>query len=97
MVLSLLGYVCIAYGVTLVGMDVFRSARTRGLSLESLGGIFSDWSADTLNILQSVIERHIWPPIWDPGIVSILQIPASLFFLLLGLFFVYVVPNVVRR
>lgn len=41
--------------------------------------------APSLNISQAAIERNVAPWLWDPVIVSLLQVPTWAFFGILGL------------
>lgn len=42
-------------------------------------------NAASLNASQAAIERHVHPWLWDPGIISLLQVPSFIFFGVLGL------------
>ena len=42
-------------------------------------------NAASLNASQAAIERHVHPWLWDPGIISLLQVPSFIFFCVLGL------------
>jgi len=41
--------------------------------------------ASSLNAAQAAIERHVHPLLWDPGIISLLQVPSWILFGVLGL------------
>lgn len=41
--------------------------------------------AASLSISQAAVERHVAPWLWDPVIISLLQIPTWVFFGVLGL------------
>lgn len=41
--------------------------------------------AASLNISQAAVERHVAPWLWDPVILTVLQIPTWIFFGVLGL------------
>ena len=41
--------------------------------------------APSLNTSQAAIERHVNPLLWDPIVVSLLQVPTWVFFGVLGL------------
>lgn len=41
--------------------------------------------AASLNTAQAAVERHVAPWLWDPVILSILQVPTWVFFGVLGL------------
>jgi len=79
MILAIIGYAFVLAGVVQLGRDVFLSIHQRGLRLETLGEFWYGVNAASLNLVQAVIERYVWPPIWDPGIVFVLQWPVWLF------------------
>jgi hypothetical protein len=49
-----------------------------------LGKQWFDLHAASLNTLQAAVERHIVPWLWDPVILSLLQVPTWVFFGALG-------------
>lgn len=50
-----------------------------------LGEHWFKLNAASLSISQAAIERHVAPWLWDPVILSLLQIPTWVFFGVLGL------------
>lgn len=59
------------------------AAGPAGVVLRPLGEIWYRLDAGSLNLTQAVVERYLWPPLWDPGVITLLQLPATL--LLAGL------------
>lgn len=57
------------------------------LRLHALGEIWFRLSPGSLNLLQAGLERHVWPPLWDPGVTTLLLAPAVAVFSVLALFF----------
>ena len=55
--------------------------------LTPLGEQWFKLHASSLNTFQAAIERHVSPVLWDPVIVSLLQVPTWVFFGVLGLLF----------
>ena len=49
--------------------------RLRFLPL-ALGQAWFNLDPESLNLVQAVVERHIWPPLWDPVIITVLRWPA---------------------
>ena len=43
----------------------------------------------SLQIIQPVVERHIWVILWDPILLNILQLPFGLFILIIGSVFLF--------
>ena len=41
--------------------------------------------APSLNTAQAAIERHVNPSLWDPVILTVLQVPSWIIFAVLGL------------
>jgi hypothetical protein len=42
----------------------------------ALGSRWYGLSPGSLNLSQAIIERYVWPPLWNPGITTILLWPA---------------------
>jgi hypothetical protein len=42
---------------------------------------FGEWwyaiHSTSLQVAQPAIERHVWPPLWDPGVTTVLQQPLA--------------------
>ena len=53
--------------------------------LTPLGEHWFNLHAASLNTLQAAIERNVSPILWDPVVVSLLQVPTWVFFGVLGL------------
>lgn len=45
------------------------------------GALWYSLDPGSLNLVQAVIERYLWPPLWDPALLSILRLPAVPLFL----------------
>jgi hypothetical protein len=45
-----------------------------------LGQTWYSLHVESLNLTQVALERHIWPPLWNPGVVTILQWPTWMVF-----------------
>lgn len=64
----------------------------------TLGRLWLLISARSLNTVQALITEHLWSPIWNVGISSLLVAPAWSFFGGLGvLFFIFGRPKLVER
>ena len=50
-----------------------------------LGQYWYGWSPGSLNLTQAVIQRYVWPPLWDSVLQPILEMPAFLPLGILGL------------
>ena len=51
-----------------------------GIAERPLGELWFKLDPGSLNLIQAVVERYIWPPLWDPAIASVLRLPAALVF-----------------
>jgi ABC-type Fe3+ transport system permease subunit len=49
-----------------------------------LGKLWYSLNPASLNLVQAVIERYIWEPLWDSVLLAVLQWPAAPAFGLLG-------------
>ena len=54
-------------------------------SLLLLGQLVFELHSESLNLIQAVVERYLWPPLWDNVIFPILEVPAVLVFLAIAL------------
>jgi hypothetical protein len=61
---------------------------TYGDSAITMGRLWILVSARSLNIVENLIQRHLWAPIWDLGISPVLIAPAWSFFGVLGMLFI---------
>ncbi len=48
--------------------------------MKPLGQLWFEIDNGSLNLVQAVIQRYIFPELWDPVIVSMLLLPAWLVF-----------------
>ena len=71
--LDLAGSLALVYGVV-----------TLGNPLITTGQLWFRLDVGSLNLVQAVIQRYVYPPLWDGVIVPILLVPAFLLFALPG-------------
>lgn len=72
-------------GLVFLGGDIWTSVQSdAGFSLRPLGAWWADIDLNSLLLLQPAVERHISPALWDPGIQTLLEWPASIQFMVLG-------------
>jgi hypothetical protein len=55
------------------------------LGLLSLGELWGHLNAASLNLVQAIEQRYLFPALWDPILVTLLLSPASLAVGVLGL------------
>lgn len=69
-------YLFVVLAVVAIGADLLRFLDTGALAFQSLGETWYKLDQDSLNLSQAIIQRYIWPPIWDPGMTTLLLWPA---------------------
>jgi hypothetical protein len=86
--LRVLGIWLLLAGLIALAIDATKSlAGTGQLVLTPLGSYWYKLDPASLNTFQAGVERHVHPYLWDPIIVTVLQMPA--FALLCGLGLVF--------
>lgn len=70
-----------------LGYDLYRSTETSQFTSTALGKLWFDLHSPSLNLSQAIIERYIWPKLWDPLILTLLQWPAWIVFIGFAIFF----------
>lgn len=78
MVLQLLGFLLLLIAAGTLTLDIVAAVQTGVFAVTALGDGWFWLSPGSLNLLQAVIERYVYPPLWDPIIISILKLPISL-------------------
>ncbi len=68
-----------------------------GFQLRPAGELWSHIDVASLNLVQAVIERYVWPPLWDPVIFSLLLLPAIVIPAVPGLVLVVLCHGRVKR
>jgi len=82
----LLAWACIAFGVGLLFYALLPVIReSLPFKPEPLGKLWSDWHQESLLLLQPAIERHVAPWLWSDIVQPVLQAPAFVVFLIIGL------------
>lgn len=79
-----------------LAMAIWRTVRGDGPPFPPLGQLWFDLSPGTLNLSQAIVQRYLSPAIWDPGIQSLLALPAPIGLLIPALAF-GVVARLLRR
>ena len=68
-------------------VDMIKSVAASQVIITPLGADWYQFSSDTLNLTQAIIQRNVHPFIWDPVVQWILLQPTWAVFLFLSLFF----------
>ncbi len=74
----------LAVAVTFLAGDAMRSFGSGALEIKALGQRWFEMNPDSLNLFQAVVQRYVWPALWDGGVLPVLQSPAWLPFLIVG-------------
>jgi hypothetical protein len=75
-IFRIIGWLLVAAALLMVGWEAWDWHRTGNWVVVPLGQLWFDLHKDSLLLLQPAIERYIWPPLWDPGITTVLEWPA---------------------
>ena len=81
----LVGWLLLLAALASLGYDLAQTMKGQGFKLSPLGQLWFDLHPGSRNLIQAVIERYLWPPLWDSGMAPLLQWPALPVFLVPGL------------
>lgn len=82
----LLGLAFLGLAVVLIAYDLATGLSGAGpLGFHSLGDLWGRLSAASLNLVQAIVQRYLFPALWDPVLVTFLLLPAWLVFGVPGL------------
>jgi hypothetical protein len=79
----ILGWLFLVIGGGFAAADLLFPA-PGGFTLRALGQWWFFIHPDSLQLAQPAIERHVAPFLWDPVLLSVLQVPAAALFAVLG-------------
>jgi hypothetical protein len=82
---NLVACLFILAGTAVAGHEFFTYKATGEYHLLPLGQVWYDLHRGSLNLIQAVIERYVWEPLWDPIIATALRFSASISLGLVGL------------
>ncbi|MEX2628315.1 MAG: hypothetical protein WD341_00135 [Tistlia sp.] len=80
----LLGYLLLIAALAALAVDLLAWSTTGRFRLSELGALWAQIDRPSLNLVQAVLERHVWQPLWD-GLFWVLLQPAVLVLGLPGL------------
>ena len=84
-VTRLFGLFFLLAALLVLAADLAAADQGSDSEIMPLGGLWYSLDPASLNLVQAVIERYIWEPLWDPLLLAVLQWPAAPAFGLLGL------------
>jgi len=70
-------------GAVQLGLDLMAWG-DEGFEFSALGDVWFTHAPALLNGTQVLLERYLWPPLWDPVMLNVLLWPVSLIGLFLG-------------
>lgn len=70
------GVFLLVVAVALAGADGVMWMQSGVMEFQSLGAVWFKLDSGSLNFAQAIVQRYLWPPLWDPGVTSILLLPA---------------------
>lgn len=77
LIVGILGFLSLILG--LAGAALMARAMALGTTPTSpVGQLWYDTDRGSLNLVQVVLERHLWPPLWQDVVFPVLQQPAPL-------------------
>jgi hypothetical protein len=79
-----LGLLLIAAGFVGLVIDGTRSIANSGVMFTPLGQVAHRLFGERYLLLQPAIERHVHPTLWDPVVLNLTLLPASVVGFLLG-------------
>ena len=83
-VARLFGLFFLLAALLVLAADLAAAGRGSDSEIMPLGALWYSLNSASLNLVQAVIERYIWEPLWDPVLLAVLQWPAAPAFGLLG-------------
>lgn len=76
-----LGWILVFAGIFILATDLFGWLDDGVLAFVTAGELWFTFHNGSLNLIQAVTQRYIFPELWDPILVTVLLWPA---FLVLG-------------
>ena len=78
--MRIIGYFFAILAITSASYEVWQAVAETGWRMLSLGEIWYKIDSQSLNVSQAGIQRFIVPWLWEPGITTILRMPAWVVF-----------------
>ncbi len=77
LLVRLLSLLFLVAGFAVFFVDLGAMTDGAPFSFMPLGRLWYALDPGSLNLTQAVVERYIWPPLWDPVLITVLQWPAA--------------------
>ena len=85
-----IGWILVVAGIAILARDIFDWINSGSLVFVAAGELWFTLHDSSLNLIQAVTQRYIWPRLWDPIAVTVLLWPAFLVVGVPGLIFSWV-------
>ena len=76
--LRVIGWLILLAAVLALGWDGFNWMQSGHWAMTPAGKTWYRLSPGSLNLMQAVIERHVWKTLWNPVILTVLLMPTWL-------------------
>ena len=96
-VLRVIGWLLLLAALVALGWDIFNWIQDGHWLATPTGKAWYRLSPGSLNLMQAVIERHVWKTLWDPVILTVLLQPVWLVLAVPGLLLVIFARSRKRR
>ncbi|CAN7182463.1 hypothetical protein LJR231_000360 [Phyllobacterium sp. LjRoot231] len=83
-IFRLLAYIALSLAIIAAVLDAARSVGASQLVMTSLQDTWQSISAPSLALAETSIKTHIYPIIWDPLMLWVLETPTFIIFALLA-------------
>jgi hypothetical protein len=84
-IFRLLAYIALSLAIIAAVLDAARSVGASHLIMTSFQDSWQSVSASSLTLAETYIKTHIYPILWDPLMLWVLETPAFIVFALLAL------------
>ena len=83
----IVGWTLLIVALVIAIRDGLSSLDQNQFVVRPLGQLWYEIDPPSLNTLQAAVERNLSPVLWDPVIITLLQLPAVAVFGVLGIVF----------
>ena len=70
-----IGWFLLLLAAAAAGYEAVAALDSGAWRVRALGEIWYAIDAGSLNLAQAVVQRHLWPFLWEPVITSVLLLP----------------------
>jgi len=84
-----IGWILVVAGIAILVRDIIAWIDTGTLAFIATGELWFTLNSFSLNFLQAITQRYLFPELWDPIFVTLLLWPAFLVVVVPGLILSY--------